>query len=134
MEVAAQRNEAEARVRAEKQAAKDAEHQAVMDVIRPLVDIVSEVAEAYPERVEFRVEHCSVHVALKASMDPRWQCGYVRPEKACLTITTDTKHSGVMMSGRRADSLSKKAMGGSSLIDLSEATAVLIDVLAHAVR
>lgn len=133
-EAAAQRNEVERAAEAEKQAKKDARHKAIMNMIQPLVDIANEVAANHPERVEVKVTDTITYVWLLRTKDPRWAFGHEPEVKALIQITVDTKHTGIMIKGRRSDGVSSKPIGERSLMDLSQATAALIDVFAHAIR
>ena len=134
-EAAEQRNANEAKAKDLAQQQRNAEHEEVMRWIQPLLDIAKEAAEVFPERIEVKVHHQVAYIDLKATKDPRWAMYGSSTQHVSISLTTDVGYSGIMMNGRRREgSLIDRPVDNSGIMDLSKATAMMIDLLAHAVR
>lgn len=133
-EAAEQRNANEAKAKELAQQQRDAEHNEVMRLIQPLLDIANEAAFLFPDRIEVKVHHKAAYIGLKATKDPRWAMYGSSTQHVSISLTTDVGHSGIMMKGRRIGDVTNRPVDNNGVMDPSKATAMMIDLLAHAVR
>ena len=134
MEAAAHRNDAEARAQAEKQQKLEAEHRSIMATLQPLVDIADEAAKEYPDRISVSVHHSNVYITLHSTKDPRYVYYGETRKEVSIRMQTDTTHKGLFIEAMPKGQSSFYSIDGGRMMDLSRATAILIDLLAHAVR
>ena len=134
MEAAAQRNDAEARAQAEKQQKLEAEHRSIMATLQPLVDIADEAAKEYPDRISVSVHHSNVYITLHSTKDPRYVYYGETHKEVSIRVHTDTTHTGIFIEASPGGRAVYLSVDGGRMLDLSRATAILIDLLAHAIR